>query len=61
MFEDATPNAAFGSGAVQIPGAIYFALQSKEQKEKMKGLIITSSILFLLNAGCWGVVAHATY
>ena len=49
-----------GFGAVQIPVVIYFALQSKGQSEKMKGLIITSSVLFLLSAGCWGL-ANATY
>ena len=48
--------AVLGFGAAQIPGVIYFAFKNKHQPEKLKGLIITASILFLLNAGCWGLL-----
>jgi hypothetical protein len=48
--------AVLGFGAAQIPGVIYFGVKNKNEPEKLKGLIITASILFLLNAGCWGLL-----
>jgi uncharacterized membrane protein len=48
--------AVFGFGVVQVPGAIVFGLRNRDNPEKLKGLIIASSVMFLLNAGCWGLV-----
>ena len=48
--------AILGFGAAQNPGVIFFALRNQREPDKMKGLIITSSILFLLDAGCWGLM-----
>jgi hypothetical protein len=44
-----------GFGAAQIPGVIYFGIRNRKRRAKLQGLIITSSIYLLLNAGCWGI------
>ncbi len=46
--------AVLGFGAAQIPGVIFLAVKNKNNPKSQQGLIITSSILLLLNAGCWG-------
>lgn len=48
-----------GIGIVQaawiIPLSYYYRRMGETQTTK--GLLITASVIFLLNAGCWGTVA----
>ena len=45
-----------GFGLTQIPGVVVLVLKYCEDKSLVQGLLVTSGILFLLNAGCWGLV-----
>jgi hypothetical protein len=48
-----------GIGIVQaawiVPLWLYY--RRAGEMETVKGLLITAGVIFLLNAGCWGVVA----
>jgi hypothetical protein len=48
-----------GIGAVQALwiGPLYFMYRARDETETAKGILIAAGITFLLNAGCWGLVA----
>ena len=48
-----------GVGVVQAAWIVplWFHYRRAGETETVKGLWITASVIFLLNAGCWGVVA----
>jgi hypothetical protein len=48
-----------GIGLVQVAWIVPMALRFRAsgRRETMKGVIIAAAITFLLNAGCWGLVA----
>jgi hypothetical protein len=38
-------------------GPLYFKYRARDETETAKGILIAAGITFLLNAGCWGLVA----